>query len=141
MASILKVDDLRGNTSAGNITITAGANNSTTMTLQEGVVKARVRETHAVVADSHNVSSLTDGGTGDTLVTFTNNMNNTNFNEHCGGFTASIGTNSGYMAYQAAHLDSDNRTTSTTNPRKGFYTTSGGFGDYQSSTMVIGDLA
>jgi len=38
MASILKVDDLRGNTAAGNITIT-GEGGAATMQLQQGVMK------------------------------------------------------------------------------------------------------
>ena len=36
MASILKVDDLRGNTAAGNITITSEGS-SATMQLQQGL--------------------------------------------------------------------------------------------------------
>jgi hypothetical protein len=39
MASILKVDDLRGNTSAGDITITSEGG-SATMQLQQGLEKA-----------------------------------------------------------------------------------------------------
>ena len=38
MAGILKVDDLRGNTSAGDITITSEGG-SATMQLQQGVLK------------------------------------------------------------------------------------------------------
>ena len=38
MASILKVDDLRGNTAAGNVTITSEGG-SATMQLQQGVAK------------------------------------------------------------------------------------------------------
>ena len=140
MASILKVDDLRGNTAAGNITITSEGG-SATMQLQQGMAKAWMHETHATVHDSLNVSSATDGGSGDTVMNFVNNMNNDDYYNGGGGFESNIGTNSGYMAYQASHFDSDNRLTSSCNPRKGFYTTTGGFGDYQSNTLVVGDLA
>ena len=138
MASILKVDDLRGNTAAGDITITDG---SATMQLQQGVAKAWMREYHATVYDSLNVSSATDGGSGDTIMNFSSAMGNTNYANHGGGFEEAIGTNSGYMAYHAGQFDSGNRTTTTCNPRKGYYTSTGGFGDYTSSTVIFGDLA
>ena len=106
-----------------------------------GSAKAWMHETHATVHDSLNVSSATDGGSGDTVMNFSSAMSNTNFANHGGGFESSIGTNSGYMAYHAGQFDSDNKTTTACNPRKGFYTSSGGFGDYVSSTVVFGDLA
>lgn len=82
MASILKVDDLRGNTAAGNITITSEGG-SATMQLQQGVAKVWANfeqiGTHEL-RDSVNVSSLTDNGTGRTEpLSFTNNMGNANF--------------------------------------------------------------
>ena len=45
MASILKVDDLRGNTAAGNITITSEGG-AATMQLQQGVAKAWITHQH-----------------------------------------------------------------------------------------------
>ncbi len=45
MASILKVDDLRGNTAAGNITITSEGG-AATMQLQQGVAKAWFFQLH-----------------------------------------------------------------------------------------------
>ena len=81
MASILKVDDLRGNTSAGDITITSEGG-SATMQLQQGVVKAwaafEQSGTHSVY-DDFNFSSLSDLGTGQTRWVFTNNMDNVNY--------------------------------------------------------------
>ena len=66
MASILKVDDLRGNTAAGNITITSEGG-SATMQLQQGVAKAwwNLNGTGTIAErDSFNVSSHDDAGTG-----------------------------------------------------------------------------
>ena len=66
MASILKVDDLRGNTAAGNITVTDG---SATMQLQRGVVKCFLSGDFSGgvttnILDSLNISSVTDYSTG-----------------------------------------------------------------------------
>jgi hypothetical protein len=133
-------DKLTGKTSAGDVTITSEGG-SATMQLQQGLAKAWMYETHAVVSDSLNVSSATDGGSGDTVMTFSSAMSNSNYANHGGGLDQPIGTNSGYMAYHAGQFDSGNRTTTTCNPRKGFYTSSGGFGDYTSSTVVFGNLA
>ena len=73
MASILKVDDLRGNTAAGNITITSEGG-AATMQLQQGLAKTWVNFNGSTVAirTSENVSSLTDNGTGDHTVNLTN---------------------------------------------------------------------
>jgi len=77
MASILKVDDLRGNTAAGNITITSEGG-AATMQLQQGVAKAWVKlnQTDGQATDSFNVASVSDDGTALGSYTFTNNMNN-----------------------------------------------------------------
>jgi len=79
MASILKVDDLRGNTSAGDVTITGEG--TATMRLSQGVAKhwAKVNQTNATILDSFNTDSITDVGTGRFRQTFTNNMNNANY--------------------------------------------------------------
>ena len=65
MASILKVDDLRGNTAAGDITITSEGG-AATMQLQQGVAKAWVNFDASsgtpTERDSLNVSSLTLAG-------------------------------------------------------------------------------
>ena len=104
MASILKVDDLRGNTAAGNITITSEGG-AATMQLQQGLVKFWVNavqtSTHTA-NDSLNIASLTDNGTGRTELGFTNNMNNANYcasglNRDGGGYNDdfNIGVDSG----------------------------------------------
>jgi len=71
--------------------------------------------------DSLNVSSLTDGGTGDTTVTFSSAMNNANYtgswynnagnytthgafsNHYTGGFASRTTTSYGVFAYQASN--------------------------------------
>ena len=82
MASILKVDDLRGNTAAGNITITSEGG-SATMQLQQGVAKQwcyfNGSASTLSLDDSLNTASLTDSSTGIYLANFTNNMSNTTY--------------------------------------------------------------
>ena len=66
MASILKVDDLRGNTAAGDITITTEGG-TVTQSLQQGLAKAWVNFNGTgtvAIRDSINTSSITDLGTG-----------------------------------------------------------------------------
>ena len=77
MASILKVDDLRGNTAAGNITITSEGG-AATMQLQKGLAKAWIyfNASSPSIVGSFNVSSLSDDGTGQHTMTITNVLNN-----------------------------------------------------------------
>ena len=81
MASILKVDDLRGNTAAGDITITSEGG-AATMQLQQGVAKFWVNFNGTgtpATNDSFNQSSLTDNGSGDFTHSYTNSMGNVNY--------------------------------------------------------------
>ena len=82
MASELKVDKFTGVTTAGSILVT-GEGNSTTTNLQQGLAKAWVAfdgtASGATVADSLNVSSSDDDGTGDYGINFTNAMGNANY--------------------------------------------------------------
>ena len=78
MASILKVDALRGNTSAGDITITSEGG-AATMQLQQGVAKMWhniAGSATVTTSDSFNVSSVGDIATGGYRSNLTNNMNN-----------------------------------------------------------------
>jgi hypothetical protein len=82
MASLLKVDSLTGVTTAGSISVT-GEGNSTTTNLQQGLCKMWVKldGTGTIgLDDSFNVGGTTDNGTGSYTFTFTNNMNNADFN-------------------------------------------------------------
>jgi hypothetical protein len=78
MASILKVDELRGIASAGDITITSEGG-AATMQLQQGVAKMwhNIAGSGTVTtSDSFNVSSVGDIATGGYRSNLTNNMNN-----------------------------------------------------------------
>ena len=78
MASILKVDDLRGKTAAGNITITNG---SATMQLSKGLNTAwwQINAQSGAAEGSFNIASTSDNGTGSFSQNFTNNMNDQNY--------------------------------------------------------------
>ena len=81
MASELKVDKFTGVTTAGSILVT-GEGNSTTTNLQQGLIKIWMQfdgTSTAALADSLNVGSLTDNGTGNYTPSFTNNMGNANY--------------------------------------------------------------
>ena len=80
MASILKVDEMQGVTSAGDITIT-GEGGSATQSLQQGLCKQWSKFDHTAVSvyDSFNTSSMSDIATGKYRSDFTNNMNNDDY--------------------------------------------------------------
>ena len=79
MASLLKVDALTGVTTAGSISVT-GEGNSTTTNLQQGLAKQWAKFTvAAALNDSLNTSSITDTGTGNFEVNFSNVMGNANY--------------------------------------------------------------
>ena len=89
MASVLKVDEMQGVTSVGNITITGEG--TATMRLQQGVAKMWVAaETDAQPFDSFNTASGTDNGTGDFTYAFTNVMSNDDYSITSGCSYAAI---------------------------------------------------
>jgi len=78
MASILKIDELRGLTSAGDITVTSEGG-AATQSLQQGLVKCFVyfdQYTSNTVQDSFNTSSVLDQATGIAYWNVTNGMSN-----------------------------------------------------------------
>ena len=78
MASVLKVDSITGVTTAGSINVT-GEGNSTTTNLQQGLAKAWGNISGsgtATLDNSLNVSSLTDHGTADYSINFSNVYSN-----------------------------------------------------------------
>ena len=80
MASILKVDELQGITSAGDITVTSEGG-AATQSLQQGLAKAwlnYIMDTPSVVG-SFNIASVTDEGTGHFTQNFTNSMSAVDF--------------------------------------------------------------
>ena len=81
MASQLKVDTLTRVTTAGSILVT-GEGNSTTTNLQQGLAKTWIRFNQTstpAIANSFNIASIVDGGTGDTTLTITNDYANVNY--------------------------------------------------------------
>ena len=80
MASELKVNTLTGVSTAGSIAVTAEGN-STTTNLQQGLAKAwgQYSGSGTTYADSFNLASATDNGTGDYTFTITNDMSNDDY--------------------------------------------------------------
>ena len=82
MASILKVDELRGIASAGDITVTSEGG-AATQSLQQGLAKSWGRMIGGTgtesMADSFNVASLTDNGSNLITFTRTNNTSSANY--------------------------------------------------------------
>ena len=80
--STVKVNTLTGTSTAGSIVVT-GEGNSTTTNLQQGLAKAFSNfdgtAGSVAFADSFNYSSVTDNGTGDFTLSFTNNMGNATY--------------------------------------------------------------
>ena len=79
--SEIKVDNLTGKTSAGDITVTSEGG-AATMQLQQGLAKFWVNfnGTGTIAArDSFNLSGLTDTGTGNYTTSFISVMNNANY--------------------------------------------------------------
>ncbi len=87
MASQLKVDTLTGVTTAGSISVT-GEGNSTTTNLQQGLAKAWCQHAGSTPLDSFNISGLTDNGTGNFTLAFSNAMGNALYAGTFGGATA-----------------------------------------------------
>ena len=120
MASILKVDEMQGVTSAGDITITSEGG-AATMQLQQGVAKAWINFTGVSTTasrDSFNISSITDAATGQTYpISITSAMANADYagsyyqmggsgtargsfnNHYAGGFGDKATTEFGTFAY------------------------------------------
>ena len=80
MASILKVDEMQGVTSAGDITITSEGG-SATQSLQQGLSKMwfHIVTSDVSIPDSFNVSSASDNGTGSFTQNNTYNMSNDDY--------------------------------------------------------------
>tara|TARA_R100001509_G_scaffold162415_1_gene133972 strand:+ start:113 stop:523 length:411 start_codon:yes stop_codon:yes gene_type:complete len=126
MASILKVDELQGKTTAGDITVTSEGG-AATQSLQQGLAKAwcifNGQLATPVLNDSLNCSSLTDSGTGVYNPQLTNAMSSANFvsatSAHASGvaWTAAVyvgGRTTSQMHYQT--VLSSNQTAVDSNP-------------------------
>ena len=98
MASILKVDNLTGNTTAKNVTVTVGA--SATQSLEQGLAKVYSNYDQSsgdgTLNKSLNISSPVDDGLGKQGLNFTSSMSDavysvSGFNEDGVGENDSIG--------------------------------------------------
>ena len=78
MASILKVDELQGITSAGDITVTSEGG-AATQSLQQGLAKvwSNYDQTTPASRGGLNVSSITDESTGSYTVNYASNLSST----------------------------------------------------------------
>ena len=95
-ASEIAIDKLKGVTAAGSMLV-VGEGGSTTTNLQQGLAKswASFNGGSDAIGDSFNTSGITDNGSADYSVGFTNNMGNANYSMYqCGGYSG----NSGYTA-------------------------------------------
>ena len=83
--SEIKVDTLTGKTSAGNITVTSEGG-AATQSLQQGLAKAWVNFNGTgtiATRDSLNITSVTDGGTGNFTPNFSNSFSTVNYVPLC----------------------------------------------------------
>ena len=77
MASILKVDELKGKTASGDITVTV---NSSTMKMQNGLVRCWLDASYGnTISDSFNIASITDGGSALNTYSFTNDFGSADY--------------------------------------------------------------
>ena len=92
--STLRTNALEGVDAKNSITIVAGAGNVTTTNGEQGLAKVWVQfdgqASGAASRDSFNVGSMTDNGTGNYTVNFSNNMFNDDYASAGIGNTASI---------------------------------------------------
>lgn len=129
----IKIDTIKGKTTAGSIVVTSEGT-STTTNLQQGLAKMWFYKNTAgtAFADSFNTSSLTDTGTGDFTVVFSNNMNNAFYGLGKGSTIAHDGqTSSG--GEQLAGIESSSLRIKTYQ--------NGGIGDFPTLGSIHGDLA
>jgi len=128
MASTLKINTLTGVSTAGSIAVT-GEGNSTTTNLQQGLCKAWVEgNDDATFANSFNISSGSDDGTGDYSYNYTSNLSSADKVVHssCGQNAASFGAN-------------NQRSTSLFGVK--LFSDSGSLNDRTNLCSVFGDLA
>ena len=141
MTSQLNVDTIVDKAGSGGATLTTptltGIKNTSTATSEGGnvttniaqsLVKAWVHAHQHDVQDSHNVASQTDSGTGDYTFTFTNSFASAS---NCPA-ASNQSTRNGQGIYTAP---------STASFRINPSNASGASADYNTSTVIAGDLA
>ena len=103
----IKTNTLKGQTTAGSITL-QGEGNATT-NLQQGLIKVWARmdcNTSSAVTlnDSFNVSSVSDTAVGRSIINFSNNMSNTTY-ALLGAGDATIGSEYNYVCCESSSTD------------------------------------
>ena len=138
MTSQLNVDTIKGNQTAGSITIQGEG--SATTNLQQGICKAWYDvdgSGTAAINDSLNGSGLTDHGTGDFTITRTNPMNNLTY---ANGAMSDFDSGDSRVVTVTSNQGSAART--TTAMRHALQDTSaGGHDPDHFSVLIFGDLA
>jgi hypothetical protein len=129
MASILKVDELQGIVSAGDITVTSEGG-AATQSLQQGLAKAWLlgNSDASLTSASFNIASGTDNGTGDYTYTLTSALS-TNL------FSASGSINS------SADKNLTVNDAATTSYSVESHQQNGSNSDGGNRSMIMGDLA
>ena len=116
----------------GGTSITVQGENTATTNLQQGLAKVWIcfNQDTPAIRDSFNVGSVTDSGTGDYNVNFSNNMNNT---DYCGVCTGQA---------ELTNNDCTHYFTHSTNLARRLDFESGSLRDgANSNTLLAGDLA
>ena len=85
----------------GNNAVYTSEGGSATQNVSQGMLKAWCNFNQASVNDSFNVGSVTDNGTGDYAIVFTNNMNNV----HACGAGLGVHDAGSYTAFQTYDHD------------------------------------
>jgi len=92
--------------------VTIQGEGTATTNLQQGLAKAWVRygtSTSTAINDSFNVSGVSDGGTGNTTISFSSNMGNSNFS-----VGAIAGQDERFVMFRSPATGSWNQTTTNT---------------------------
>ena len=92
--------------------VTIQGEGTATTNLQQGLAKAWVRygtSTSTAINDSFNVSGVSDGGTGNTTISFSSNMGNSNFS-----VGAIAGQDERFVMFRSPATSSWNQTTTNT---------------------------
>ena len=129
--STLEVDNLKGVTSANDVTVTVGS--SATQKLHDGIAKAYVAtdgEATPAIRISLNHSTVTDNGVGDQTMTYTNNFS------AIGCLVACTHHNAVVVTHQIL-----NRSTSTHQVKTHASNTAASEDDLGKKHAVFGDLA
>lgn len=140
----LKTNTLTGTSTAGSIAVT-GEGNSTTTNLQQGLCKCWADFNGSgtpALTDSFNSGGITDNGTGDYTVSYTNNMASGNY-VFTGCNVYEGGTSGNIFTLTPKYGSADNKGASSVRMASAYDTQSNiALYDYeQQQFQVVGDLA